>query len=372
MLDRNKPIRQLLLIGKTIPVPAPALLVAALTSVKVTNDSANGDGFELTFALTRENPVEYVLLKAGLLDPDSRVVIAVTMGAIPEVLIDGVITHHQLDPGSGGGAPTLTVMGQSLSAMMDLEDANQQYPNQTDSIIVTRLIAKYARYGLIPDVMPTTNVTISVNKTPNQNETDLECIERLARKNGFVFYIEPVTIGVNKAYWGPEIRLGIPQPALTSNMGAWNNVTSMNFSLDPLAPTAAGGTFMIPIINRAVKIPSLPSLKIPPLSSRPVRPLRKKLLRDTAKKNAGEAATAAVAEITKARDAVTASGELDTVLYGHVLRARKLVGVRGAGLAYNGFYYVRSVTHMLERGSYKQSFTLGREGTHSITPIVRP
>lgn len=372
MLGRNVAIRQLILIGKTIPLPAPPPLMNALTKVQVTNDSAKGDGFELTFSLTRESIVEYALLKAGLLDPESRVIIAVILGVVPQVLIDGIITHHQFDPGANGAPSTLTVMGLSSSVMMDLKENNAQYPNQTEAVIVTRLIAKYARYGLIPVVKPTKSVSIAVKKTPNQNETDLQYIERLAKDNGYVFYIEPLFIGVNKAYWGPEIRLGTPQHALTTNMGAWNNVTSLNFSLDPLAPTAVSGTFMIPIINRAVKIPSLPSLKIPPLSSRPVRPLSRKLLRDTAKKNAVDAATTLLAEVTGARDAVTATGELDTMLYGHVLRACKLVGVRGAGLAYNGFYYVRSVTHTLQRGSYKQSFTLGREGTYSITPIVRP
>jgi hypothetical protein len=49
-----------------------------------------------------------------------------------------------------------------------------------------------------------------------------------------------------------------------------------------------------------------------------------------------------------------------------------LVGVRGAGFAYDGFYYVNSVTHTLSRGSYKQSFSLSRDGLISNTPVVVP
>ena len=48
--------------------------------------------------------------------------------------------------------------------------------------------------------------------------------------------------------------------------------------------------------------------------------------------------------------------------YGRVLKARQLVGVRGAGPAFDGLYYVKSVTHKLKRGEYKQSFTLVRNG----------
>ena len=71
-------------------------------------------------------------------------------------------------------------------------------------------------------------------------------------------------------------------------------------------------------------------------------------------------------------DAVRGSGKLDVLRYGHVLRARQLVGVRGVGLAYDGIYYVSSVTHDIKRGEYKQGFTLTRDGLVSLTPAVIP
>ena len=48
--------------------------------------------------------------------------------------------------------------------------------------------------------------------------------------------------------------------------------------------------------------------------------------------------------------------------YGGILRPRLMVGVRGAGLAYDGMYFVETVTHSLKRGEYKQNFTLTRDG----------
>jgi hypothetical protein len=53
-----------------------------------------------------------------------------------------------------------------------------------------------------------------------------------------------------------------------------------------------------------------------------------------------------------------------------VLKARKLVGVRGAGAAFDGLYYVKSVTHNIKRGEYKQSFTLSRNGLLSTFKTV--
>jgi hypothetical protein len=56
--------------------------------------------------------------------------------------------------------------------------------------------------------------------------------------------------------------------------------------------------------------------------------------------------------------------------YGRMLKARGLVGVRGAGSSYDGLYFVKSVTHQIKPGEYKQSFQLAREGLISITPAV--
>ena len=58
--------------------------------------------------------------------------------------------------------------------------------------------------------------------------------------------------------------------------------------------------------------------------------------------------------------------------FANVLKARGLVGVRGAGMAYDGLYYVKSVTHSIKPGEYKQSFQLARNGLISLLPAVVP
>ncbi len=69
---------------------------------------------------------------------------------------------------------------------------------------------------------------------------------------------------------------------------------------------------------------------------------------------------------------ITATGTLDALSYGDILQARGLVGVRGAGYSYDGMYYVSKVVHKVEKGTYKQDFTLSREGIGSTTPLVLP
>lgn len=369
MLTSELGIRLMLWTGSTIPRPPNPGVMAALTRVQVTNDEDSGDGFQLTFALGHDGVADWDLLD-GSLAAMNRVLIAVVLGVVPEVLIDGIITQQAITPSNEPGRSTLTVTGSGLGVMLDLEERNDPKKNQPDFVIVTGILASYAKYGLVPAVTPTTDVPIELQRIPRQHETDLACIRRLARDNGFVFYIEPVTMGVNKAYWGPASRAGVPQPALTMNMGAATNVTSLSFSNDALAPVAAKGGFVEPITKTVIPVPALPPLRLPPLALYPATPQRTTLLRDTANQGPGQAMLAAAAAATQAPDPVTGQGQLETVRYGSVLRARRPVGVRGSGFSYDGAFYVKSVTHEIAKGSYTQSFRLARDGTGSLLPVL--
>ena len=223
------------------------------------------------------------------------------------------------------------------------------------------------RYGVVPNVTPTTDVPLSVFRTPWQQETDLQFLTRTAKRNGFVTYFEPVTLGVTNAYWGPEIRAGLPQSALTTNMGPSDTVQRINFSNNALAPETPGGEFVDPILGLTLPIPSLPSLVSSSATS-----YRKTRLRDTANRTVTQAALTMLAAQTNAPDAVRAQGDLETARYGAILRARKLVGVRGAGRSYDGMYYVKRVEHRIAVGSYTQHFSLSREGTGALLPVVVP
>jgi hypothetical protein len=69
-------------------------------------------------------------------------------------------------------------------------------------------------------------------------------------------------------------------------------------------------------------------------------------------------------------DVVKITGELDTLRYGDILQLRGIVGLRGVGYTYDGLYYVKSVTHSIRKGEYKQSFTITREGLGTTTQLV--
>jgi hypothetical protein len=366
----------LLLMGPTIAVPAPAAVVDALLSVQVTTSAGQASGFQLSFAASKSSPLTRSLLPAGYFDPKRRVIVVAIVNGMPTVLSDGVITRQEVSPSDDPGAATLTVTGEDVSLLMDLDEERMCYPGLPDAARVALICLKprYLPYGIIPAPVPTVLLDFPnpVEKIPIQSSTDLAYIKSLAHEAGYVFYIEPGPLpGANIAYWGPEVRIGIPQPALSINMDTATNVESLSFSFDGRARKQLTLNVTEPITKLTIPIP-IPDIGLlrPPLAARPALALRSAPVPDTAKLSPLRAALVGLGQTAEASDAVSGQGRLDVLRYGSILKARRLVSVRGAGLAYDGFYYVKSVTHDIKRGEYKQSFTLGRDGLISLTPRV--
>jgi hypothetical protein len=367
-----------LLMGPTIPVPSPQPVVDALMSVQVTIASDQRSGFQLVFAMSRESLLSRVMHPAGYFDPNVRVIVVVTVNGLPTVLMDGLIIRQELSPSNDLGKATLTVTGEDVSLAMSLNEIKGIPFPVPENLRVTMILAKYLIYGIVPLVIPPPlpDVNPPTEKIPFQQGSDLDYINYLAKNAGYVFYIvpgpEPL---VNLAYWGPEIRIGIPQPALNINMDAHSNVENLSFSLDGSSREQMAIAIQEPITKLTIPIP-LPDISLlsPPLAIRQAPALRYKFLEGAAKLNPLQAMAKALGTASKSADAVTASGQIDVLRYGRILQARQLVGVRGAGLAYDGLYFVKSVTHNINcrTGEYKQSFQMARNGLVSITPAVVP
>jgi hypothetical protein len=360
-----------------LPVPAPREVVDALVHAKVENGSGDTQsGFELTFELPARSPLRTLFLVTGgtSLLPLMRVVLVVTINGNAESLIDGMATNVEMQPGEGG-VGKLIVQGKDLSALMDIIDfPGLLFPAMPPSVRVLLILAKYAAFGVVPQVIPSILdiPPVPLQQIPQQSGTDYAYIKHLADEAGYVFYLEAgPTPGTSKAYWGPEIRVGEPQPALTTGMDAQSNVDRLSFRFDkekksiPIVFFQEGVT-KAPI---GIPIPDITPLN-PPLGLVPPLPPKITKLHDTGHLTAPEALMAGLAYASQHSDSVFGDGQLDLAKYGRLLKSRQLVGVRGAGLPFDGLHYVKSVTHEIERGSYKQRFTLARNGLISTVPTV--
>jgi hypothetical protein len=370
-----------LMMGPFVPLTPPRAVLDALDSVEVTVKDVGTSGFQLTFIIDKQSPLNILFLLTGgspLLF--MRVVLAVIVNGVQSVLMDGVITNHSIAPGDKGSNSTLTITGEDLTALMNQSDwSGFPFPACPAEARVALMLAKYAIFGVIPLIIPSVliDVPLPIDQIPSEQGTDLDYIRALADRVGYVFYLNPGPVpGVSQAYWGPQIKFGPVQPALNADMDAYTNVESLHFNFDQQKnkiPTVyiynqqTGVSIPIPIppitpLNPPLGlIPPLPT-NIPP-DLTPVRD-------DLSKRPIPQAIMIGLATASQWADAVTAEGSLDVTRYGGVLKARELVGVRGVGPAFDGLYYVKNVTHKIKRGEYKQSFTLTRNGLVSTVPTV--
>lgn len=377
-------VKLTLLIGPTVPLPAPVTLSQHLDKVEITQNDTERSGFQITFKIGRSGPadiLDYQLVANPLLRPNNRVIVMVTINAVPQVVMDGIIKNQQVNPSNEPGASTLTITGQDVSVMMDKEEVTKEHPAQNEQIIALGIVAKYAQYGLIPNILPPFMIDfpLPVERVPVQRETDLAYLKKIAERFGYVFYVDPGPApGTNTAYWGPPIRLGIPKKALSYNLGGDTNVDSLDFQYDSEAASTYHAEIMDRNLNQKLPVRTFISTRLPPLAAMPAIPfdfpnVKDSELEDIEGLNYAQAFARAQAKTDKSMDNVlTASGELDVSRYGDILQPRALVGLRGAGYNYDGFYYVKSLTHKISSaGEYKQNFTITREGRGSTTPVVR-
>jgi hypothetical protein len=365
-----------LMMGGFNATPVPQPVIDALSEISVSSTVGAQGGFQLKFTLGKNSTVQQ-LHNSGFFDPRQRVIIAVTINGATEVLMDGIITKQDLTPSSAAGKSMLSVTGLDLTALMDFIDLTGiPYPALPEFVIVEAILAKYAVLGVIPLALPASIPTFEnpLERFIKQQGTDYRFVTALARLTGAVFYLDPgPTPGTSMAYWGPDISklFGGPQPALSINFDSGTTLDSLSFSYDGTLATQ----YLVTIIEPNTKIPipiPVPNIDLlkAPMGARAPTPLRSQQLVPIANESPAGAALAALGALFQTADVISGTGQLDVLRYGRVFKARQLAAVRGAGQYYNGKYYVKSVTHNIKRGEYKQNFTLARGGIGSSVSTV--
>jgi hypothetical protein len=373
--------RLTILAGPTVPVPLPAPVTARLRSAVVTETDEERSVFTLTFDAGRGGASggrDAPLIAQSPIGANTRIVLLVSLGAVPVVLMDGIVTSVELTPGSGAGTATLTATGEDLSLLLDRQERDVEHPGLDDYLQVLAVLAPYATRGLLPVAVPPLLIDppLPIERVPTQHDTDLRHLQMLAERHGYVAYVDPGPLpGASRFYWGPPVRVGAPQRAISVDLGPSTNVTSPpRFRQDALEPVAVEGRVQDPRTGSTMPVRAVRSLR-PPLAALPLSAVAPSAVRTRRLRESGTSTTGALAraqaQVDRSADGVVVGeGELDAARYGGVLRPRGLVGVRGAGWSHDGLWYVRKVEHELSRGGYKQRFTVAREGYGSTVPVV--
>jgi hypothetical protein len=366
-----------LLIGVP-PLPAPPPLIKALQKIEIETSTEVASAFRLRFGMTQSPGTDWDLVGSQYEDtlfrPFTPVQIRVKVGIeIPETIINGYICGQQVLYDDKGGSSALEITGMDATMLMNLQEKVVPWP-MPDAQIAQAI---FAQYLIAPMVSPTLPTLVEPEGTTTQRSTDIRLLRRLAQRNGYECFVQPQPqTGIDLGYFGPATNYPGPAEAvLNVRMGPDTNVSEFKIRYDMTRPTTAVGRGLDVKTRTQSTFPVFGPATPPPIAGaypygvpmglddaviRSFGPQPQPIIfpAETGEFAAPGLSTATQAIVNRSSWAVMAEGTVGPDV--GVLRPGGTVNVRGAGLFFNGSYYVTRVSHTIDSDSYIQKFEARR------------
>jgi phage protein D len=344
--------------------PASADLIDVIQRLEVEDNAEMADMMRLTVAIAVRNGCSsWNVVDQNTFQRLTKLRVSVNVGSgKTEPLMEAYVIQTSADFANQPGQSVLNVVAMEPTVKMNLKEVIKPWPNMSDSDIAEAIFSS-PDYNFCADVDSTQPTHDEDDHTEMQRGTDIQFLQSLAQRNGYECYVElnPESGKVEGHFHSPRLQT-TPQGVLSVNMGDATNVNSFHASFDMLQPTTAraSNVNLDSHEEQSTNSDSSEDRSLGSTSTVPTDNPRQVLLSGTGLPDTGELQTAAQAEVDRSAFAITAEGEVNTVAYGDVLRAKRPVLVRGAGQQFSGLYYVQRVTHTFTGDGYTQHFSLRR------------
>jgi len=310
----------------------------------------------LVFETQRDEHGRWTVQDRGILAPWKRIIIEIAFGHVTEELFRGYILEVTADYPDEPGNATVTVQCQDDSLALDREHVRRPWgvpTPTTDAEILTEIadrhgltIADHAGSGL-------------ANLVINQDCTDIRMLQARAEANGYELYFRR-----GELYFGPMQLAARPQDPILVYSGTDTNCLSLRVRSDGHLPDKIGFDLAATEgdeITRKAIAPDLPLLGTAPAGAAGdgLKDFTWLLSREGSY-DEDELTARAQQKVNDAALRISAEGELDGTLYGHVLLPGQPVAVDGPGEWLGGIYYVDRVSHRFNTEGYRQQIRLLR------------
>jgi hypothetical protein len=338
-----------------------------LTRLEVRESDSDPTFCALRFDLAQREDGTFALLDDDLFRPGLALGIDLAMpGGTPLRLFEGYVTHLRPHFETIAANSYVEVLGMDAAVLMSAEERAASWPDSSDAQIVDEVCGRYnlSFQGDDTDATWAADRQLFVHRG-----TDWDLVQRLARRNGFLCYLEPDPhSGAMTVFFRPRGVADPPQADLTLlRDGA--NLTWLDLQWVMTGPVRCAGAAIDPLAKRIVRAEGVPGLD--PMgdglldtpiedglrragASAATALLRDPLPLEAALQAEGRAAT------DRALFTVEARGEVDPTLYRGLLRARRPVLIKGVGRTFAGAYWVRAVRTTVDEGVATQTFVAER------------
>jgi phage protein D len=344
---------------------APAAVLNAVKQIEVEDHADKADMLRLRLAVAvKEDGSGWTLLDDELFTRLKNLKVSVTVGsgaAIP--LISAYVIDVDTAFASDPNGSELTVTAMDPTALMHLDEKVKPWPNMMDSDVASAIFSD-PNYRFIPVVESTSWSRHENDHTLIQRGTDIQFLQQLADHNGYECFVELNAAGDVEGHFHPPKHDQQPQGTLTVNMGSATNVNKFRAKFDMLGPTTAKAATLDSDDASAQSAQADTATHADGMGETPAVPAarpRQVLLSQLGMAQSGEVQRYAQSVVDRSSWAIVAEGEVNTVAYGGLLKAKQPVMVRGVGRQFSGRYYVERVLHTIgSDGSYVQRFTIRR------------
>jgi phage protein D len=348
--------------------PASAELLNAVKQIEIEDHASMADMLRLRLAVAvREDGGGWTVLDDEIFTRLSNVRISVTVGTGPLMpLLEAYVIDVDTTFSSQPNSSELVVTAMDPTVLMHLDEKVRPWPNMTDSDVASSIFSD-GDYRFTPVVESTRWSRQENDHTLIQRGSDIAFLHQLADRNGYECYVEMNAAGQVEGHFHSPRPDAEAQGTLSVNMGAATNVNRFRARFDMLGPTVAKAATIDPDDASEQSGDASEPAQASGMGDAPAtaseRP-RKVLLSQLGMAKAGEVQRFAQSVVDRSSWSIVAEGELNTVAYERVLRAKQPVMVRGVGQQFSGRYYVERVLHTITGdGTWTQRFTLRRNAT---------
>jgi hypothetical protein len=303
---------------------------------------------------------DFPLLSDSHLEPEKDLAVAVMPGTTPTFLVCGPVARQEVTFMKGGSDCTLDVVGGDHCIAMDREDKSKIWNNVTDSLAVTAVLVDYK---LVPDISVTTALHTEFKHSLVQRETDLRFVRRLARRNGFWFWITSEAPAVNVAHFKRFSPGATADVELRMN-GKDANIDKVSLEWDSERPVAA----TLKQVNLSDKSVIDGSVAASPLTGLASKALGSIVSKKRAvhlvvpADDAGDLKSRAEALLIDNGWFVTARVVTRLSVLKKVLRSHTVASLGGLGKRHSGNYVVARVVHDIDATDHVMTADLVRNG----------
>ncbi len=337
----------------------PDDVVSGAASVEVTERIGQPTGYRIGYNLDIVDG-DLPLLAEDKLGADSELSIFVPAGDATYCLVKGPVYGQEIHLAHGGAGSMLQVLGADSLIKMDREDKVVAWADVTDSDAVRALLGQF---GFVPDVEDTKAGHFELKHTLIQRETDLAFIRRLARRNGFHFWITVDESGAETAHFKRPVLEGEAACDLVINLrDPKPNVGALDICWDVQRPVKAKAA-ELDLNNKSDITGDVEKSPLAPLGSRTLSEITANpgIVHVRAPvDDSGDLQARSEGALIEAGFFVRATGATTLSALGTVVRAHTLVHLRGAGSRHSGLWYCSAVRHIIDSSEHRMEFELIR------------